>query len=180
MINKMSVIQLMYRYSIALYYKFTISLRFHKPYILRRWYQSPRNWYQRDYCSDLHFSIIQLCKKILNQMQHEIIKTQNLSKGFNNGLVVTTVIRALDLSIYQGEFTIIMGNSGSGKSTLLYLLCGLDKADSGEITIDNNLVHNRSEKELALLRRNNIGFVFQDNNLVPNLTIKENVLIAGY
>ena len=112
-------------------------------------------------------------------MKSEIIKTEELSRSFKNDSTVTSVIRKVDMSIFKGEFTVIMGNSGSGKSTLLYLLCGIDKATSGKIWIDNIPVHGRSEKDLALLRRNNVGFIFQDNNLVPSLTIKENILVAG-
>jgi len=112
-------------------------------------------------------------------MRSQIIKTESLSRSFKNDGVNTDVIRQIDVSIFREEFTVIMGNSGSGKSTLLYLLCGLDKATSGKIWINDIPVHNRSEKELALLRRTNVGFVFQDNNLVPSLTIKENILVAG-
>ena len=113
-------------------------------------------------------------------MKPQIIKGQKLSKSFKNNGKDTNVINQLDISVYKGEFTVIMGNSGSGKSTLLYLLCGLDKATSGSIWIDDIAVHERSEKDLALLRRNKVGFIFQDNNLVPNLTIIENILVAGY
>jgi putative ABC transport system ATP-binding protein len=113
-------------------------------------------------------------------MKSPIIRAEGLSKSFKNDRVVTSVIRDLDLSIDKGSFTVIMGNSGSGKSTLLYLLCGLDKVSSGKIWIDDIPVHGRSERDLALLRRSSIGFVFQDNNLVPNLTIRENILVAGY
>ena len=113
-------------------------------------------------------------------MKPQIIKGQKLSKSFKNNGKDTNVINQLDISVYKGEFTVIMGNSGSGKSTLLYLLCGLDKATSGSIWIDDIPVHERSEKDLALLRSNKVGFIFQDNNLVPNLTIKENILVAGY
>lgn len=113
-------------------------------------------------------------------MKSPIIQTEDLSKSFKSEGIVTPVIRNLNLSLFKGEFTVIMGNSGSGKSTLLYLLCGLDDASSGKIWVDGIPVHNRSEKELALLRRNNVGFIFQDNNLVPSLTIKENILVAGY
>jgi len=112
-------------------------------------------------------------------MKSQIIKTEELSKSFKNDGADTNVIRRLCISVYEGEFTVIMGNSGSGKSTLLYLLCGLVKATSGKIWIDDIPVHDRPEKDLALLRRNKVGFIFQDNNLVSNLTIKENILIAG-
>jgi putative ABC transport system ATP-binding protein len=73
-----------------------------------------------------------------------------------------------------------MGRSGSGKSTLLFLLAGLEKASDGRIWLDSLPIHQRSEKELALLRRKHIGFVFQDHNLIPDLTLLENVLLPGY
>jgi len=109
-----------------------------------------------------------------------MIKTQNLSRSFRTNEISILVIDDLSFTTCKGEFTVIMGNSGSGKSTLLYLLSGLDKASSGTIWIDGFPVHDRSEKELARFRQRKVGFVFQDNNLIPNLTIKENILVAGY
>ncbi|MCK5135585.1 MAG: ABC transporter ATP-binding protein [Bacteroidales bacterium] len=91
-----------------------------------------------------------------------------------------TIISKLDLKVNEGEFTVIMGSSGSGKSTLLYLLSGLDHSTGGEIWFHDQPIHQKSEKELALLRRHSIGFVFQNANLVPNLTVWENILVAGY
>src|SRR3954469_18006196 len=108
---------------------------------------------------------------MFDRMKSQIIKTNELSKNFKNDGRETGVIPPLDTCFYKGEFTVIMGNSGSGKSTLLYLLAGLDKPTSGKIWIDDIPVHGRSEKDLALLRRNKVGFVFQDNNLVQNFTI---------
>ena len=113
-------------------------------------------------------------------MVSTVIKTESLSKEFGTNGVPIQIINKLDLEINRGEFTVIMGNSGSGKSTLLFLLAGLDKISSGMIWIDGEPVHNRTEKDLALLRRSHVGFVFQDSNLVPNLSIKENILVAGY
>ena len=109
-----------------------------------------------------------------------ILKTQNLSKVYKTTQNETTVISALDLQIREGEYTVIMGSSGSGKSTLLYLLSGLTQASGGQIWLKEKAIHQESEKQMALLRRKQIGFVFQDPNLVPNLTVKENILIAGY
>ena len=107
------------------------------------------------------------------------IKTEELVKSYpaNRG---NAIIKNINISIHPGEFTVIMGNSGAGKSTLLYLLSGLDNLSSGKVWIDNMPVHGRSEKELAIMRRRMMGFVFQDHNLVPNLTVRENILVAGY
>jgi len=90
------------------------------------------------------------------------------------------VINGINVEIYKGDFTIIMGSSGSGKSTLLYLLSGLEPPSSGEIWMDKNAIHNIDEKTMTKLRREVIGFVFQDFNLVPNLTFLENILIPAY
>jgi putative ABC transport system ATP-binding protein len=109
-----------------------------------------------------------------------IIRTENLKKIYKTGQSTTGIINNLHCSIFKGEFTIIMGNSGSGKSTLLYLISGLENPTDGKIWFDTIPLHGRSEKELALLRRDHIGFVFQDYNLVPSLTLEENILISGY
>ncbi|MCK5368331.1 MAG: ABC transporter ATP-binding protein, partial [Cyclobacteriaceae bacterium] len=113
-------------------------------------------------------------------MKTSIFETRNLKKVYSSGSAENTVISNLHLKIEEGEFTVIMGSSGSGKSTLLYLLSGLDQINGGEILFQNQAVQNKSEKELALLRRQHIGFVFQNSNLVPNLTLMENILMAGY
>jgi len=113
-------------------------------------------------------------------MSNDCIKTEQLVKNYGSGVFDHAIIKNVNISIPNGEFSVIMGNSGSGKSTLLYLLSGLDAASSGKIWIKNIPVHNRSQKDLAIIRRKMIGFVFQDNNLVPNLTIHENILVAGF
>lgn len=113
-------------------------------------------------------------------MKEIIFKTRNLKKVYTIGNAENSVISNLDLKIEKGEFTVIMGSSGSGKSTLLYLLSGLDQISDGEILFQKQAIQNMTEKELALLRRNHIGFVFQNSNLVPNLTLMENILMTGY
>lgn len=113
-------------------------------------------------------------------MSNLSIRTEQLIKRYNSGDFYNPIINDLNISISAGDFTVIMGNSGSGKSTLLYLLSGLDAPSSGKIWINNIPLHGRSQKDLAVMRRKMIGFVFQDNNLVPNLTIRENILVAGY
>ncbi len=89
-----------------------------------------------------------------------------------------TTVRALDgldLDIESHTFTVVMGPSGSGKSTLLYLLGGLDRATSGEITVDGARLDQMDENALALFRRRTMGFVFQSFNLIPSMTALENV-----
>jgi len=109
-----------------------------------------------------------------------IIHTNDLRKSYESGNRSVQVINGINLEIYKGDFTIIMGSSGSGKSTLLYLLSGLEPPSSGEIWMDNQAIHNIDEKTMTQLRREVIGFVFQDFNLVPNLTFLENILIPAY
>jgi putative ABC transport system ATP-binding protein len=89
-----------------------------------------------------------------------------------------TVVRALDgldLDIDAHTFTVVMGPSGSGKSTLLYLLGGLDRATSGEISVDGARLDKMDENALALFRRRTMGFVFQSFNLIPSMSALENV-----
>jgi putative ABC transport system ATP-binding protein len=89
-----------------------------------------------------------------------------------------TIVRALDgldLDIEAHTFTVVMGPSGSGKSTLLYLLGGLDRATSGEISVDGARLGEMDENALALFRRRTMGFVFQSFNLIPSMTALENV-----
>lgn len=113
-------------------------------------------------------------------MQEVIISTKDLCKTYVSDSVQFHAIRNLNLEIYKEDFTVVMGSSGSGKSTLLYLLSGIDSVTAGEVVLDNTRVDLMSEKDTAQFRRKSIGFVFQAINLVPNLSLLENVAIAGY
>lgn len=113
-------------------------------------------------------------------MQETIIKAKELRKSYHTGKTEVPVINGINLDLHKGDFTVIMGSSGSGKSTLLYLLSGLEVPSGGEIWLEDKPVHSLDEKMMTLIRREYIGFVFQDFNLVPNLTFLENVLIPGY
>lgn len=113
-------------------------------------------------------------------MQSPTFTVHQLRKSYPTNGTNQTVIAGLDLTIREGEYTIIMGSSGSGKSTLLYMLSGLDHATEGEIWLYDQAVHQKSEKELAMIRRQYLGFVFQSSNLVPNLSVLENLLIPGF
>jgi len=110
----------------------------------------------------------------------KIIHTKDLRKTYQSGNRAVEVINGINVEIYKGDFTIIMGSSGSGKSTLLYLLSGLEPPTSGEIWMQQEAIHNIDERNMTRLRREVIGFVFQDFNLVPNLTFLENILIPAY
>ena len=90
----------------------------------------------------------------------------------------STIVRALDgldVDVEARTFTVVMGPSGSGKSTLLYLLGGLDRVTSGEISIDGARLDEMDENALAVFRRRTVGFVFQSFNLIPSMTALDNV-----
>lgn len=89
------------------------------------------------------------------------------------------VLRGIDLHVNRGEMVSIVGPSGSGKSTLLYCLAGLEKTDSGEISLDGERIDAASHAQLARLRRDRIGFVFQSYNLIPSLSVRENVALPA-
>lgn len=109
-----------------------------------------------------------------------IIRAQNLCKTYNTGSEQYHAIRNVDLDIYEGDFTVIMGNSGSGKSTLLYLLSGLDQVTAGEVYFQDQRIDAYSEREMSEFRTRRIGYIYQSINLVPDLSIKENIALPGY
>lgn len=106
-----------------------------------------------------------------------VIKVDKLSKIFGKNNNQTKVLNDISFSIEKGEFVSLMGASGSGKSTLLYLIGGLDTPSSGEVYINDKNINKLKEKELAKLRRKDIGFVFQFYNLVQNLSAEENIML---
>ncbi len=112
-------------------------------------------------------------------MSNVIIKTDKLCKTFSNGGVQHHVLKNLDIEIYEGDFTVIMGSSGAGKSTLLYALSGMDKATLGKIHVMNEDISELSNDKLAVFRRKNCGFVFQQMYLLDNMSILDNILACG-
>ncbi len=106
-----------------------------------------------------------------------VIKVKKISKKFINKDKETKVLDNISLEIEKGEFVSLMGASGSGKSTLLYLIGGLDKPTEGEIYINSKDINKMKEKNLAELRRKDMGFVFQFYNLVQNLSVEENIML---
>lgn len=108
-----------------------------------------------------------------------IIETKQLSKTFSNGGVQQHVLKNIDLEIREGDFTIIMGASGAGKSTLLYSLSGMDKPTVGEINFCDKDITKMNPDALAMFRRTNCGFVFQQTYLVDSMSVLDNVLAAG-
>ena len=106
--------------------------------------------------------------------KNEIVSLTNVIKNYGNGKIITKALRGIDLKILEGDFSVIMGPSGCGKSTMLNIIGGLDKATSGEVKFDGKDFNSLSNKELSIIRRNQIGFVFQNYNLLPVLTAYEN------
>lgn len=105
----------------------------------------------------------------------EIVKTMDLCKSYGNSDIKVDALKNINLSVHQGEFVAIVGASGSGKSSLLHLLGGVDQPTSGQVLIDGIELYTKSEKELALIRRRKIGFIFQAYNLIPVLSAEENM-----
>ena len=106
-----------------------------------------------------------------------VLKTKNLCKYYGSGENQVKAVDNVDLEIPQGMFLSIVGKSGSGKSTLLHLLGALDTPTSGEVWINEQKISDLSGEELAVIRRREIGFIFQDFNLVPSLTVWENIVL---
>ncbi len=112
-------------------------------------------------------------------MQRAVLKTSKLSKTFSNGGMQQHILKNLDLEIYDGDFTVIMGSSGAGKSTLLYALSGMDKPTLGEIYFGNQEITGLSNDKLAIFRRKNCGFVFQQIYLLDNMSVMDNIIACG-
>ena len=90
------------------------------------------------------------------------------------------MLKGIDIEIEKGEFCVLLGPSGSGKSTLLNIIGGIDAADEGYISINDEKTADMNEKALTLYRRKHLGYIFQMYNLIPNLNIKENIEVGAY
>lgn len=108
-------------------------------------------------------------------MSNEIVSIKNIKREFRMGSETVRALNDVSFSIKPGEFVTIMGSSGSGKTTMLNILGCLDKPSSGEYLLDDIPVSHLSKSELAVLRNNKLGFVFQSYNLLPRTTALENV-----
>jgi putative ABC transport system ATP-binding protein len=100
-----------------------------------------------------------------------------VTKAYGTGATAVVALDDISVDVRRGRFTAIMGPSGSGKSTLMHALAGLDTVDSGEVWIGDTRLGTLSDKGLADLRRNRVGFVFQQFNLLPTLTAEENITL---
>lgn len=113
-------------------------------------------------------------------MKNVLLQGRKVSKFFVSGQVKNQVLNQVDVDIYDQDFTIIMGSSGAGKSTLLYALSGMDAISGGEVAYKGKQISLLKEKQMAKLRAEEFGFVFQQTHLVSNLTLFENVAVAGF
>lgn len=106
-----------------------------------------------------------------------LIRLKNVAKHYLMGENVVKAVDGIDIEVHPGDFVAIMGPSGSGKSTTMHLVGSLDLASKGQIFLDGTDIETLDESELAQIRGQTIGFIFQSFNLIPNLTAKENIML---
>ena len=104
-----------------------------------------------------------------------LVEIRDLRKTYQTGSICFEALRGISLDVKEGDFAAIMGQSGSGKSTLLHITGGLDQPTSGSVRVGGTMLQAMSERELALFRRSQVGFVFQFFNLIENLSVRANV-----
>lgn len=115
--------------------------------------------------------------ELTSQTSRPVIDVHNLTKDYRLGEIMVPALRGIDLQIFPGEMVAIMGPSGSGKSTLMNMIGCLDSPTSGEYYLDSLLVSDLKDDELAIVRNQKIGFVFQNYNLLPRIDALENVTL---
>lgn len=113
-------------------------------------------------------------------MKNVILKTESLCKSFSLDGAMAMVLKNINVELYEGDFTVIMGSSGSGKSTLLYAISSMDKPTSGSVMLMDKDITKLSEKEISAVREKDISFIFQSINLIPDLTAFENIAYPAY
>src|SRR6266545_7563611 len=106
-----------------------------------------------------------------------VVVARDVVRRYGEGDTAVDALRGVSLEVPRGQLTAVMGPSGSGKSTLMHILAGLDQPTSGGVEIGGQEITTMGDKELTLLRRRHIGFVFQAFNLVPTLTAEENIVL---
>ena len=108
------------------------------------------------------------------------LTVKDLKKSFGSSSNKVEVLKGINFEVNKGEICVLLGPSGSGKSTLLNIIGGIDDADSGYVSINNEKTKDMKEKELTRYRRKHLGYVFQMYNLIPNLNVKENIEVGAY
>ena len=107
----------------------------------------------------------------------EILRVENVCKTYDTGDTTVNALTDISFSVQKGEFIAIIGASGSGKSTLLHILGGIDRPTSGEVFVDGQSVYERTEDQLAVFRRRQVGLIYQFYNLIPVLNVEENMTL---
>ena len=108
-----------------------------------------------------------------------IIEARGITREFQNGEVLTRVLKGVNLNVYDGEFLVVLGESGCGKSTFLNIIGGMDRATSGSFSFEGVEMGEATQAQLTAYRRDNIGFIFQSYNLMPNLTALQNLRLIA-
>lgn len=108
------------------------------------------------------------------------LTVKDLKKSYGSGSTKVEVLKGINFEVQKGEICVLLGPSGSGKSTLLNIIGGIDDADSGYVSINDEKTKDMKESELTKYRRKHLGYVFQMYNLIPNLNVKENVEVGAY
>ncbi len=121
--------------------------------------------------------MLMLSKERRMKMESWIVKTEALKKYYKLGDNTVKALDGVNFYVKEGEFVAIIGKSGSGKSTLLHMVGGLDIPTAGEVFIDGKQLSKLRKEQLAIFRRRNVGFIFQNYNLVPDLNIYENIIL---
>ena len=108
------------------------------------------------------------------------LTVKDLKKSYGSGSTKVEVLKGINFEVQKGEICVLLGPSGSGKSTLLNIIGGIDDADSGYVSINDEKTKDMKESELTKYRRKHLGYVFQMYNLIPNLNVKENIQVGAY
>lgn len=108
------------------------------------------------------------------------LTVKDLKKSYGSGSTKVEVLKGINFEVQKGEICVLLGHSGSGKSTLLNIIGGIDDADSGYVSINDEKTKDMKESELTKYRRKHLGYVFQMYNLIPNLNVKENIEVGAY
>lgn len=115
----------------------------------------------------------------MGKKMQTIINGIDIIKSFGEGEEKNTVLNHVNIQVQSGQFVAIMGPSGSGKSTLLYAISGMDKVDSGKISVNGRPIDQMTEKQLAAMWREELGFVFQQPTLLKNLSLIDNIILPS-
>ena len=115
----------------------------------------------------------------IKEKSKKIISAKNIYKSFKTGGRYTKVLKGISLDIMKGEFLVVFGPSGCGKSTLLHIITGLEKPDKGSVQVEGMDMWSMSLEDRAILRKREIGIMFQQQNWIRSLSVEENIAFSG-